>query len=80
MATLAAWRGTGKARVDTRSGELEKQVLSRVFGKHGIAIEQYPAGVLVEYRDGLYIVAKILDRGYFALGKAQLAFTRQEGH
>ncbi len=48
--------------VDTRSGELEKQVLARLFGERGIAIEHYPEGVLVEYRDGLGIAMNYSDK------------------
>jgi len=47
--------------VDTRTGELEKQVLARVFGEHGIATESYPEGVIVEYRDGLGIAVNYAD-------------------
>jgi type IV secretory pathway VirB9-like protein len=31
-----------------------------------------------EYADGVYTVRKILDRGYFAIGKEKLNFTREE--
>lgn len=31
-----------------------------------------------EYKDGIYVVDKILDRGYLAVGKQKLAFTREE--
>ena len=50
--------------VDTRSGELEKQVLARLFGERGIAIEHYPEGVLVEYRDGLGIAMNYSDKDH----------------
>jgi beta-galactosidase len=50
--------------VDTRSGELEKQVLERVFADRGIGIEHYPQGVLVEYRDGLGIAMNYSDKDY----------------
>jgi len=50
--------------VDTRSGELEEQVLARLFGERGIGIERYPEGVLVEYRDGLGIAMNYSDRDY----------------
>ncbi len=39
-----------------------------------------PQLVPVEYRDGLFIVAKVLSSGYLALGKQQLPFTRTEVH
>ncbi|NJD66550.1 MAG: beta-galactosidase [Chloroflexi bacterium] len=50
--------------VDTRTGELEKQVLARVFGEHGIATERYPEGIIVEYRDGLGIAVNYADQPY----------------
>lgn len=31
-----------------------------------------------EYRNGTYIVTKILDSGYLAIGKARMNFTREE--
>jgi len=31
-----------------------------------------------EYRNGVYVVSKILDRGYLAIGKHKLSFTREE--
>src|SRR5439155_21374538 len=31
-----------------------------------------------DYRDGVYVVSKILDRGYLAIGKQKLGFTREE--
>lgn len=31
-----------------------------------------------EYRDGVYVVRKILDRGYLTIGKQKLAFRREE--
>lgn len=31
-----------------------------------------------EYRDGIYFVTKILDKGYLAIGKQKLSFTREE--
>jgi beta-galactosidase len=50
--------------VDTRSGELERQVLARLFAERGIGIERYPEGILVEYRDGLGIAVNYSDRDY----------------
>jgi beta-galactosidase len=50
--------------VDTRSGGLEKQVLARLFEQRGLAIEHYPEGVVVEYRDGLGIAVNYSDRDY----------------
>jgi len=50
--------------VDTRSGQLEKQVLARLFAERGIAVEGYPEGVLVEYRDGLGIALNYSDKDF----------------
>jgi len=33
-----------------------------------------------EYRDGLFVIPKVLDRGYLAWGKQQLHFSRAEAH
>jgi Conjugal transfer protein len=37
-----------------------------------------PNLVNFEYRDGEYVVGKILDRGYLTIGKEKLGFTREE--
>ncbi len=37
-----------------------------------------PSLVQFDYRDGVYVVGKVLDRGYLAIGRQQLAFSRQE--
>ena len=37
-----------------------------------------PSLVHFDYRDGVYIVGKVLDRGYLAIGRQRLAFSRQE--
>lgn len=37
-----------------------------------------PNLVNFQYRDGLYVVEKILDRGYLVVGKQKLGFTREE--
>ncbi|HEX2453135.1 MAG TPA: TrbG/VirB9 family P-type conjugative transfer protein [Vicinamibacterales bacterium] len=37
-----------------------------------------PNLVNFQYRDGIYVVDKILDSGYLAIGKARLRFTREE--
>jgi type IV secretion system protein VirB9 len=37
-----------------------------------------PQLVANEYRDGLFVIQKVLDRGYLALGKKQLPFARTE--
>jgi beta-galactosidase len=50
--------------VDTRSGQLEKLVLARLFDERGIGIESYPEGVVVEYRDGFGIALNYSDKEY----------------
>jgi hypothetical protein len=30
------------------------------------------------YKEGVYVVDKILDKGYLAIGKQKLGFTREE--
>lgn len=37
-----------------------------------------PNLISFDYKDGVYVVDKILDRGYLAIGKQKLAFTREE--
>jgi type IV secretion system protein VirB9 len=37
-----------------------------------------PDLIQFEFRDGVYVAAKVLDSGYFAIGKQKLAFTRAE--
>ena len=37
-----------------------------------------PNLVQFDYRDGVYLVGKVLDRGYLAIGRQRLAFFRQE--
>src|SRR4029077_18191348 len=37
-----------------------------------------PNLVNFDYKDGIYVVSKILDRGYLAIGKQKLGFERQE--
>src|SRR5207302_11220228 len=37
-----------------------------------------PNLVNFEYKNGVYVVEKILDRGYLAIGKQKLGFTRVE--
>ena len=37
-----------------------------------------PSLVNFEYRDGVYVVGKILDRGYLVVGKQKQVFIREE--
>jgi type IV secretion system protein VirB9 len=41
-------------------------------------VDGVPNLVNFEFRDGVFTVSKVLDRGYLALGKHRLTFTRQE--
>ena len=50
--------------VDSQSGELEKHVLSKLYKQQGIAVENYPEGIMVEYRDGFGIAVSYLDKVY----------------
>jgi beta-galactosidase len=49
---------------DSREGLLERDVLRKVFGLSGIHVEDYPPGVMVEYRDGFGIAVNYSDRDY----------------
>ncbi len=40
--------------------------------------DNLPSMINWEYRNGLYVVRKVLDRGYFAIGKQKLSFVRQD--
>ena len=37
-----------------------------------------PNLVNFDYKDGVYVIEKILDRGYLAIGKQKLPFAREE--
>jgi beta-galactosidase len=50
--------------VDSKSGDLEKQVLTKLYKQQGIPIENYPEGVMVEYRDGFGIAVNYSDKIY----------------
>ena len=50
--------------VDSRTGALEQEVLAKAFGQRGVAVEHYPEGVLVEYRDGLGIAMNYGNKVY----------------
>ncbi|WP_289660046.1 beta-galactosidase [Flavobacterium panacagri] len=50
--------------VDSKNGELEKQVLRKLYQKQNVAIEDYPEGVMVEYRDGFGIAVNYSDKIY----------------
>ncbi|MFY9152622.1 MAG: beta-galactosidase [Prolixibacteraceae bacterium] len=50
--------------VDSKTGELEKQVLTKLYKQQGIPVENYPEGVMVEYRDGFGIAVNYSDQVY----------------
>ncbi|WP_348799323.1 beta-galactosidase [Flavobacterium adhaerens] len=50
--------------VDSLKGDLEKQVLTKLYQKLNIPIENYPEGILVEYRDGFGIAVNYTDKVY----------------
>ncbi|HZK93462.1 MAG TPA: beta-galactosidase [Prolixibacteraceae bacterium] len=50
--------------VDSKSGDLEKKVLSRLFKESAVAVESYPPGIITEYRDGFGIAMNYRDKNY----------------
>jgi beta-galactosidase len=50
--------------VDSKNGGLEKQVLTQLYEQQHIAIENYPEGIMVEYRDGFGIAVNYSDKVY----------------
>ncbi|MFN8240317.1 MAG: beta-galactosidase [Bacteroidales bacterium] len=62
-------RKAGKGTVtyigaDSRTGALEKDMLVRLLKSRGIPVEDYPAGLIVEYRDGFGIAVNYSDKPY----------------
>ena len=58
--TAVTYRRVGKGSVtyvgvQTKEGRLEREVLREVYRRAGIATEDYPAGVYVEWRDGFWV-------------------------
>lgn len=49
---------------DSHGGDLESVVLSKVFSRLNIPVENYPPGILVEYRDGLGIAVNYRDTAF----------------
>ncbi len=50
--------------LDSKNGELEKQVLRKLYQQQNIQIEDYPEGVMVDYRDGFGIAVNYSDKIY----------------
>lgn len=49
---------------DSNTGDLENSVLQKLYGQLNIPVENYPAGVTVEYRDGFGIAMNYSDKPY----------------
>jgi beta-galactosidase len=49
---------------DSRDGQLEKEVLERVYAGMKVPLEHFPEGILVEYRDGFGIGLNYSDKEY----------------
>ena len=50
--------------VDSKTGDLERQVLTKLYKQQGIPVENYPEGIMVEYRDGFGIAMNYSDKVY----------------
>jgi len=50
--------------VDSKKGDLEMQVLTKLYKRQGIPVENYPEGIMVEYRDGFGIALNYSDKVY----------------
>lgn len=63
------FRKAGKGSVtyvgpDSNTGELEQAVMQKLYGQLNIPVENYPPGVIVEYRDGFGIAMNYADKPY----------------
>jgi len=50
--------------VDTKNGNLEKEILKKIYNQRNIPILDLPKGVLVEYRNGMGIALNYSDKDY----------------
>ena len=50
--------------VDSKSGDLEMKTLNKVFNEAGVTVEEYPAGIITEYRDGFGITMNYSDKPF----------------
>ncbi len=50
--------------VDSKNGDLERDVLRKLYGELGISVMSLPYGVSMEYRNGLGIVLNYSDKEY----------------
>lgn len=48
--------------VDSRSGDLEKEIMLKLYRQLRIPVENFPPGVIVEYRDGFGIAMNYSDK------------------
>lgn len=65
--TAATWRRVGQGSVTyigvhTKDGRLEKEVLREVYKRAGMATEDYPDGVFVNWRDGFWVAVNYSSR------------------
>ncbi|RYD90074.1 MAG: beta-galactosidase, partial [Sphingobacteriales bacterium] len=63
------FRTLGKGTVtyvgpDSNTGDLEQAVLTKLYAQLSIPVENYPPGVIVEYRDGFGIAMNYSDKPY----------------
>jgi len=50
--------------VDTKTGEMEREVLKKLYAVLNLPVQNYLEGILVEYRDGLGIAVNYSDKNY----------------
>jgi len=50
--------------VDSKNGDLEKDVLTKIYHQLNIPVKNYPDGVMVEYRNGFGIALNYSDKNY----------------
>jgi beta-galactosidase len=50
--------------VDSRSGDLERELLLKLYRQLRIPVENFPPGVIVEYRDGFGIAMNYSDKPF----------------
>lgn len=56
--------------VDTKTGDLEKDILQQVYQRMGVETTNYPAGVWVNWRDGFWVAVNYTETPYqFVLPK-----------
>ena len=66
-AIIHRWLGKGTVTyvgVDSKTGQLEYDVLKKLYSGLKIQIKDYPEGITVEYRDGFGIALNYTDKNY----------------